>query len=453
MENKPKKNQVIAFFASVRLSIFLLLTLAATSIIGTLIPQGGSVGEYKKMYGDFFYQLFDFLNFFDMYRSRWFQLILLMLAINLLVCSFKRFPKTWKLVAKAKPGFRQAKFNAIKIKYDFEIKKNSSRAADIAKQVISKKFRFYRTGQDGEDFTLYAEKGRWTRLGVYMVHGAFICILLGAVIGSIWGFSGYAHILEGEAADRVELKTNKETALPFVIQCDNFSIDYYKNGSIKEYRSMVTILEPGKEPWRTSIIVNHPLRFRGINIFQSSYGVSSYSGTVNLVFYDSVDQKKYPVTVSLMQMSSLPGNRGKFMIAGYRENFHAHGRDIGPAVRIHLFPDKEKPTSLMVPVGFPDFSLEKCGFGISVAGQDLSPVYYTSLKVTKDPGVWVVYAGFLLIIAGCIITFFMSHRQLYIKISSIPGGARVQIAGAANKNRHGFEERVRRIAGLLENRE
>ena len=71
----------------------------------------------------------------------------------------------------------------------------------------------------------------------------------------------------------------------------------------------------------------------------------------------------------------------------------------------------------------------------------------------NNPGVWVVYTGFLLIIAGCIITFFMSHRQLYIKISPGPGGARVQVAGAVSKNRLGYEDQVGRIARLLENRE
>ncbi len=40
--------------------------------------------------------------------------------------------------------------------------------------------------------------------------------------------------------------------------------------------------------------------------------------------------------------------------------------------------------------------------------------YYTGLQVTKDPGVWYVYAGFILMILGCWVTFFMSHRSVCI---------------------------------------
>ncbi|HAY40073.1 MAG TPA: cytochrome c biogenesis protein ResB, partial [Desulfobacteraceae bacterium] len=46
----------------------------------------------------------------------------------------------------------------------------------------------------------------------------------------------------------------------------------------------------------------------------------------------------------------------------------------------------------------------------SIAGYNQR--YYTGLQVTSDPGVWVVYAGFIMMIIGCFITFFMSHQRL-----------------------------------------
>lgn len=45
------------FLASMQLTIFLLLVLAATSVIGTLIPQGGEPGDYIRTYGYFGYRL------------------------------------------------------------------------------------------------------------------------------------------------------------------------------------------------------------------------------------------------------------------------------------------------------------------------------------------------------------------------------------------------------------
>ncbi len=74
------------FFTSVRLTVVLLLSLAFTSIVGTVIPQNESPSAYFQEYGAFFYNLFDILDIFDMYHSWWFQLLLLLLNINLIVC-------------------------------------------------------------------------------------------------------------------------------------------------------------------------------------------------------------------------------------------------------------------------------------------------------------------------------------------------------------------------------
>ncbi len=107
----------------------------------------------------------------------------------------------------------------------------------------------------------------------------------------------------------------------------------------------------------------------------------------------------------------------------------------------------------MMPVGHPDFKMEKMGLDLYVVDANLEPAYVTILKTTKDPGVWVVYAGFILIIFGCMVTFFMGHQQLYVQISPKGNGSRVEIAGTASKNVQGFEERTRRIARLIENKE
>jgi cytochrome c biogenesis protein len=60
--------------------------------------------------------------------------------------------------------------------------------------------------------------------------------------------------------------------LGFQIPCDDFNLTLYKTGAPKEYRSSLSILEGDKAVKQKDIIVNDPLRYRGINIFQSSYG-------------------------------------------------------------------------------------------------------------------------------------------------------------------------------------
>jgi cytochrome c biogenesis protein len=66
---------------------------------------------------------------------------------------------------------------------------------------------------------------------------------------------------------------------------------------------------------------------------------------------------------------------------------------------------------------------------------------YTGLQVAKDPGVWVVYAGFILLCIGPLIAFFGSHRKLWVRVQDRKGQAVILVAGSANRNRLGFERR------------
>lgn len=85
------------FFSSVKLTIVLLLSLAATSIVGTLIPQNQDPTAYFQAFGAYLFRLFNILDLFDMYHSWWFQLLLLLLTINIIVCSIDRMSSNRRL--------------------------------------------------------------------------------------------------------------------------------------------------------------------------------------------------------------------------------------------------------------------------------------------------------------------------------------------------------------------
>ena len=83
---------------------------------------------------------------------------------------------------------------------------------------------------------------------------------------------------------------------------------------------------------------------------------------------------------------------------------------------------------------------------ISVDSQDVSQApkekpenkrYYTGLQVVKDPGVWVVYSGFIVMIVGIIITFFMSHQRFCVDVSRKGSKSRIMVAGTATKTSWG----------------
>ena len=91
-------SQVIDFFASVKLVIVILIALAATSVIGTVLPQGEPLEMVVRRYGPATARLIGIFQLQDMYHSWWFQWLLLLLSANLIVCSIKRFSTTWKVI-------------------------------------------------------------------------------------------------------------------------------------------------------------------------------------------------------------------------------------------------------------------------------------------------------------------------------------------------------------------
>ena len=108
----------------------------------------------------------------------------------------------------------------------------------VAEKQVPKSFRYRRTEAGDNGFMLYAERWRWTRLGVYIVHSSVVILLIGGLIGSLFGFEGYVNIAEGEATNIVRLRNTGGTLpLDFEIRCDDFSVTYYESGLPKEYET------------------------------------------------------------------------------------------------------------------------------------------------------------------------------------------------------------------------
>lgn len=82
--------KVITFFSSMKVSIFLLLFLAAVMSLGSLIPQGQSEMFYRAHYGRV---LGSFINLFSLdhlYSAWWFVGTSIFFAFNILVCAANR---------------------------------------------------------------------------------------------------------------------------------------------------------------------------------------------------------------------------------------------------------------------------------------------------------------------------------------------------------------------------
>ncbi len=431
-----------------RLAIFILLTLAATSIIGTLIPQNENPADYVQAYGEFFFRLFSVFGIFDLYHSWWFQTLLLLLTANIVACSIDRLSATWRIIFVRNPSFNVSKFRRFNQREEFNVDRSPEQLKKIYAPFLFRSFGHNRIEKTQRGYCLFGEKGRWTRLGVYTVHFSVILLLAGGLIGSIFGFDGFVNIPEGEAVNSIRLgNTGKMLPLEFEIRCDDFNVSFYNSGAPKEYRSSLTIVEQGKPVIQKNIIVNDPLRYKGINMFQSSYGTMPPKD----IILDITSRKTgmiYPTAVAVGKMINLPEDVGTLVLSEFKSAASFMGNPIGEAFSGTLTPQNGKPVELLLPLRFPSFDKMRRGaLVLSVA--EVKQRYFTGLQVTKDPGIWLVYLGFIVMIIGCYVTFFMSHQQICAEVVGEATGSRVIVCGTANKNKLGMQKKIKKISEKL----
>ena len=185
------------FFASVKLTVVVLLSLAVLSSIGTLIPQNQSPEEYFRAFGAFRYQVLSTLDIFDMYHSWWFQFLILLLVANIVICSIDRLRITGKIIFVKTPKFNLKSFRQRKTSKNLNISADIDSARATYQKIIARRFGYCKVIDTDSGFAVTAEKGRWTRLGVYSVHLSVVLLLVGGLLGSILGFEGYANVGEG----------------------------------------------------------------------------------------------------------------------------------------------------------------------------------------------------------------------------------------------------------------
>ena len=441
-------NQLWKTFASVNLTIVLLLTLAATSIIGTLIPQNETPVAYVQAFGEFLYRLFALLGLFDMYHSWWFRALILLLVANIVICSIDRLQATWKILFVRYPRFNIARYRKLKNKVDYKDDGDADQLKNRYQPVIARGFRYHRLEDTDDGFAIYGESGRWTRLGVYVVHSSVVLLLIGGLIGSIFGFDGFVNIPEGESVKSIQLRdSDQKMPLGFEVRCDDFNVDFYDSGTPKEFRSRLTILKQGKPVVQKDIIVNDPLRYGGISFYQSSYG-NMTPNEVILTFTSQATAKIYSQRAAIDAPIVVPENLGTFVLRKYTQQANFRGQNIGAAFIGILTPLNGSPLEVTLPLRFPRFDRMRKG-EVVIAIADFLPRYYTGLQVSRDPGVWVVYIGFILMIIGIYITFFMSHQQICVEVVRKGKKSQVMVAGTSNKNKMGMQKKVTKLSERL----
>ncbi|MDA8098934.1 MAG: cytochrome c biogenesis protein ResB [Nitrospiraceae bacterium] len=478
------------FFSSVKLAVILLIILAIVSVIGTVIQQNQSPEEYLQEYTQGTVDLFETLGFFDLYHTWWFVLLLLLFTANLTVCTLERFPYAWKAMRAPLKPIEEDAVKALPFRKDVTLKTGVEQAESLVLAALGGKR--YRTlvSKESGGTGIASQKGAFSRMGVYITHVSILLIFTGALIGAFFGYKGFLNIPEGEASAVVYLRNEplwdkimsglgiskspvsyvegRVPALPlgFYVALQDFEVDYYVNqgrptGMPSEYWSILSVYDQNRQKVLDKRIrVNDPLTHHGITFYQSSYGtIPNATGTVKLGIRPKTGGATETVEAKPGASVYVPSIDRTIRVTGVmpygmrdpmsgRINFYQSRNDelINPVVDLEVFKGKSTQLLYRTQVMKIDSQEPNMPENYTIGYQDYWGVRYTGLQVTKDPGVWVVYLGFILLCVGPVIAFFGSHRKVWARIQEKNGQAVVLLAGSSNRNRIAFEREFARIA-------
>ncbi len=441
---KQKENPIITFFASVSLALFVLFILAITSIIGTVIPQNETPDKYLQYYGEKWSTVFHALNITDMYHSWWFLSLLTLLSVNLIVCTLKRLPHVWQTVMQDNLKTTAERLHKMSPSRVFVFNGPAAEAAAAARVLLSRTSTRIKEKSTATATMLFIQKGAWTRFGVYAVHASILLIFIGAIIGTLYGFKAFVMLPAGSTTSHVyEMGSNRLIPLGFDLRCDQFTLTLYDTGAPKEFRSELTVLNDKSELLKKSIVVNDPLSFQGLTFYQSSY--EAKQGQLFAQIKNTKTGAATGLPVKPRTEVSWPDAGVRFGVINFEET--KNGAASGYRFKIWFTDGTGTPSEFWMDFG----ATAKIERPATTYDFTLTQHYATGLQVAKDPGVWWVYVGCGLMLAGIMVAFFLSHRRIWILVTAEGDRTEVLVCGGANKNKLGFENQFNALLARFAN--
>ena len=419
---------------SIRLTVFLLLILAAVAVIGTVVPQNQPPNQYFSRFGEVWGELLWRGGFTRVYFSPWFLGPIVLLAANILACVVHGLPqavkRTWRPLTVEAALTLPARGQ---ITWPAGVDPQPLIAATLRRELGRCR---RETLADQEIYLL--ERGRFRPLGPYLIHVALLLILAGGLIGKFWGVDGSLAILQTEVAGAFQVGPRVEKPLNFQVRLDKFQVSYYEpGGAPKEFRSDLTFMQDGREVSRATCRVNEPVSFGGLTFYQSSYG-SQATGPVRLKV--QLGDLKQSIDAPLRQPADLPGGQGRVIPMKVDGNFQGYG----PAVLLAFSAGSGHPQVFWTLKDHPELGQQPGPYRFTV--ESIPFAYYSVFQVKRDPGVGWVYAGFLLFLPGLYLAFFRPVERWALVLAKTPKGKwQGRLLGASPRLREEFAARQERI--------
>lgn len=419
------------FFSSMKTGLFLLGVIAVSAGIGTLIPQVGENAEKAPNMSE----IWTVLGFTHLYTSIWFQFIMGLLSINLVVCSVQRFGIIYQQTFKSRPPKDSADV-PVKIQAQLSGEEKILRKSTL--QVLRKHGYRVTLAEAGGAWQFIAQKRRWGNWGSFLTHLAFVLLLVGALLGSSMGFKGFISAGVGSTVpiQRIELSKG-QVKENFAVKVNAAEDRILPNGDRDNWYTDLSILQGGKEVARQTLSVNHPFTYQGITFYQTQF---SHGAQL------SVERKGQKIPIVLQN------NGGNY--------YQAPDTDLYLIIAA-LKADPQDPILLYQvyqgngrnPVKMGQLKrgqTENILDAYTVKFDGLAAI--TGLQVKKDPGIFVIWLGSALLLVGLLLSFYW--RPLTIVGVWDAGLAALILGTAAGKlgtqSQEAFENLIAKIkAGLF----
>src|SRR3712207_4862701 len=97
--------KVLNLLSSVRFGVVLLVLLAVACMIGMLVVQQNVLPDFERYYAELTpaqKKVYGALGLFDIYHVWYFNALLLLLSLNIVLASIDRFPGAWSYISRKK---------------------------------------------------------------------------------------------------------------------------------------------------------------------------------------------------------------------------------------------------------------------------------------------------------------------------------------------------------------
>jgi len=436
--------RLVAWIADLRLAIVLLLLIALASGIGTAIPQKETVAFYHQRYdgapwlgwlkADGLLRL----QLDHVYSSGWFLALLALLGLALILCSWRR---QWPAL---QASLRWIDYTTPRQLSKLHLAETIPSTQPDALGVLEQKLRRQGWSVRAQEGRLAARKGLVGRVGPLLVHAGMVVLMVGAAWGALAGQRLEQFLAPGRELELLDRQGHTQVTLAL----DDFSITRDPAGRPEQFTSRLRLLppsastasppaeppaagEPTSPPRQVEISVNHPLRYKGMTLYQADWTLAAIQIQLGRSPVLELPLQPFPQLGEQVWGLLLPtrpdGSQPVLLTLSSEE---------GP---VEVFDADGTSLALLRPGGQ---AMDVRGLPIRVAG--VLPASGILLK--KDPGVPLVYSGFAIALLGGALSL-VATRQLWVVEEQRQEGRRLHAAGLCNRNLTAF---ARELPTLLE---